>query len=407
MKNATLVLLLSIVLLLSGCTPVIKAEPIPASAAVFEPIVKERLIITAVGDILMHNTELNAAYSPSSGEYDFSSFFTHVKPLFQASDLVIGNLETTLAGKKLGYTGYPRFNTPEALAANLKDAGIHVVTTANNHSLDRGEAGVINTINHLDEAGLLHTGTSINPEDKERILMVEKKGIKIAVLAYTFSTNGIFLPKGSPASVNYLEPDEIEVKIKKARESGAQLVVLALHFGQEYKPYPDSYQKQLASSLLEAGADIILGHHPHVLQPAEIYLSEESLGIKKKFVIYSLGNFVSDQNGLERKTSVILNLFYDYDPQKNELTFDNASYIPIWTHRTRNSGKLSFQVLPIGPALSSIKRGTAYTSFTKTDIFDLEKAWDHASHHMKSDQPEIRLQELLVPLEGLPLITGY
>lgn len=407
MKNGPIIIVLAIILVVSGCTPLTLAKPVPVSAAIVEAPVKERLVITAVGDILMHNTELTAAYSPTTGEYDFSSFFTHIKPLFQASDLVIGNLETTLAGKKLGYTGYPRFNTPEALAANLKEAGIHLVTTANNHSLDRGEAGIINTINNLDAAGVLHTGTSANPEEAERILMVEKKGIRIAVLAYTFSTNGISLSKGSKAAVNYLEPDIIEEKIKKARESGAQLVILALHFGQEYKPYPDSYQKQVASSLLDAGADIILGHHPHVLQPAEIYIPENSPGLKKKFIIYSLGNFVSDQNGLERKTSVILNLFFDYDLHTKDLTLDNASYIPIWTHKTRYNGKLKFQLLPIGPALTSINRGVNSSVFTKADVLALKEAWDHASLRLKSDQPEIRLQELLVPIEGLPLITGY
>lgn len=406
MKKGPLLLLLGIILAISGCTPVTMVEPVPVSAAVMQPPSKEKLVISAVGDILMHNTELNAAYQAGTGEYDFSPFFTHVRPLFHASDLVIGNLETTLAGKKLGYTGYPRFNTPEVLAANLKEAGLHVLTTANNHSLDRGEAGLLSTISHLDRIGILHTGTSANPEEKEQILLVDKKGIKIAVLAYTSSTNGISLPQGSRAAVNYLEPALIEAQIKKARESGAQLVILALHFGQEYKPYPDTLQKQLARSFLEAGADVILGHHPHVLQPAEIYLPDKPSGLEKKFIIYSLGNFVSDQNGLERKTGIILNLYFEYDPLTRELTFDKGSYVPIWTHKTRRSGNLSFQVLPIDPALTSIKRG-ALSGFTAADVSSLEKAWTHATEHMKSEQPEIRLQQLSIPLEGLTSITDY
>jgi hypothetical protein len=230
--------------------------------------------------------------------------------------------------------------------------------------------------------------------------------VKIAVLAYTSSTNGIFLSQGAAASVNYLEPKEIEAKIKKARESGAQLIILALHFGQEYQPYPDDQQRQLAHSFLETGADIILGHHPHVLQPAEIYVPENPEGLEKKFVIYSLGNFVSDQKGLERKTSIILNLHFDYDPETRCLSPKEACYIPIWTHKTRRNGRLSFQVLPVEPALTSIRRGSA-TGFAPEDLADLEKAWTHATGHMQSSEPEIRLQQLPIPLEGLSSLEDF
>lgn len=150
--------------------------------------------ISAIGDIMCHNTLFKDAYT-SNGNYDFSNFFVDVKDYISTSDIAIGNLETTFAGEKKKYSGYPSFNTPEALAYNLKDIGIDVLTTANNHSLDTGYLGIENTINFLNDAGISHTGTAISQNEQNSILIKEINGIKLAFLAYTYGTNGNIIPK--------------------------------------------------------------------------------------------------------------------------------------------------------------------------------------------------------------------
>ncbi len=365
----------------------------------------DTLVITAVGDIMMHNTQIVAGYRQEKGDYDFGKFFTEITPLLKASDLVLGNLETTLSGKKAGYSGYPHFNAPEQLAHNLKEAGFHILTTANNHCLDKNFHGLVSTLNFLDQAGLLHTGTARSQEERDKILFVEKKGIKIAFLAYTYGTNGIKPPKDKPYAVNILDEGIIIDDIARAKIQGAQLIIVSLHFGQEYQPQPNSMQKNLAYRLFKAGADIILGHHPHVLQPMEIVTLKENGKEQHKFVIYSLGNFISDQSGLERQSSIILNVHIGIDRTTSEPYLKEVSYIPILTRRYFMHGKTGFQVLAIEPALTTIRTGSAH-SFVPADIEKLEKAWNHVTHHLKSADPRIKLQPMAIPQNHLHLIKS-
>jgi len=358
----------------------------------------ETLVITAVGDIMMHDTQITAGYRPSTGDYDFLPFFAYVTPLFKASNLVIGNLETTFSGKKEGYSGYPRFNTPEILASNLKDAGFDILSTANNHCLDKGQAGLVSTLDYLDKAGLLHTGTARSKEEHDSILITERKGVKLAVLAYTFGTNGINPAQDRGYSVNYLDVDKITSDIKKARDNQAQLVIISLHFGEEYRPHPGPLQQEAVKSLLDAGADIILGHHPHVLQPASVF--------NQQFVIYSLGNFISAQQGLERRSSVILNLFFGIDGQTKQPYFKKAAYIPIYTRSFRDKGKLCYEVLPVEPALTSIRSGQIH-NFSRDDIRNLEDSWKHITGIFSAAPALVELQPLNIPLEGLNYIQTW
>jgi len=353
------------------------------------------IVISAIGDIMMHNTMITAGLQSAQASYDYSPFFRYVRPLLSASDLVIGNLETTLAGKAAGYSGYPRFNSPEVLAANLKEAGIDVLTTANNHSLDKGYTGLAATLDHLDAAGLLHTGTSRCLAEQETTLLADIKGSKFAILAYTYGTNGLNPPKDRTYAVNYIDEAKMIAAVKKAREAGAHSILVSLHFGAEYQNYPNAEQQALAQSLLDNGADIILGSHPHVLQPASF--------LDDRFVIYSLGNFISDQTGPERKTGIILNLHFLVDPGGEKPRLEAASYIPIWTHRFRQNGRTQFSVLPVESALTSLQTGQA-GALSKTDANQLAQAWRHANKILESDSPRIRLYSLPLPLAALDLI---
>lgn len=402
MRNFILASLCLLFLLTAGCVAVSLAEP-PMNPVPSLP--DEMLVITAVGDIMMHNTQIMSGYQPLTGTYDFAAFFKEVKPLLQASDLVLGNLETTMSGKKAAYSGYPRFNAPEQLAFNLKEAGFQILTTANNHCLDKNFTGLASTLEFLDQAGLLHTGTARSQEERDSILFVEKKGVKVAILAYTYGTNGITPPKDKPFAVNILEENLVKNDIARARTEGAQLVVLSLHFGQEYQQQPNPVQKDLAHQFLEAGADIILGHHPHVLQPMEIVAIKEKGKEKNKFVIYSLGNFISDQSGLTRQSSIILNIHIGIDRMTKEPYLKEVSYIPIFTRRYFDHGKTSFQVLAVEPALTTIRTGAAH-SFASADIKNLEKAWQHVTEHLKNPDPRIKLQRLAIPQAHLSLIKS-
>ncbi|MCR4441087.1 MAG: CapA family protein [Peptococcaceae bacterium] len=397
-------------LCLAGCGTDASAtavpSPVPAETVLAVPPPDELIVITATGDIMMHNTQIKAGYRPADGSYDFSSFFEYVSPLLRASDLVIGNLETPLAGKKAGYSGFPRFNSPEALAENLKRTGFHVVTTANNHCLDKGDSGLASTLDFLDREGLLHTGTARSQEEHNKILVVERKGIKIAVLAYTFGTNGILPDKSRPFSVNYLEAEKVILDIGRAKSEGAQLVITCLHYGVEYQTHPNAEQINLAAAFLEAGADVVLGHHPHVLQPPAVVRSMQTGEEKNKFAAYSLGNFISDQRGLERESSIILNLYFGIDPLTRKPYFKKAAYIPIKTRRFRQNGSLCFQVLPIEAALTSIKTKRA-SGFTRRDEIELEGAWAYVTNHLNTQDPLLSLQPLPIPLQGLQIISKW
>lgn len=352
----------------------------------------ETLTILAVGDIMMHDTMLNAGWQAASKSYDYAYMFEKVSPILQKGDLVIGNLEVPLAGADVKYTGYPMFNAPEILAKNLKDAGFDMVGTANNHCLDRRYTGLVKTLDHLDAAGLLHSGTSRNPEEQDRVTSMTVKGVKIALISATYGTNGMVLPEGKDYAVNDLDPDRLLEHIEAARKDGAQYVIMMLHWGQEYQPLPNDAQKALAATLLTGGADLILGSHPHVLQPGEpveMVLdaisanpaaaagrdSGEQEKSQTSFVMYSLGNFISGQKGLERLSSLILNITLRVDGKTGAPSFEGASYIPLYTQKKDRNGKFHFVVWPIETAMEEIKKPGHPLGME--DVSALKKAWDH------------------------------
>ena len=225
--------------------------------------------MAATGDIMCHLTNVKNAYSSTTKDYDFTNVFKNIAKYTQNADITVGNLETTFAGAARGYNGYPTFNTPEVMGKNLKDIGFDVVCTANNHSLDKGYSGLESTLNFLDEYGLGHYGTARSAEEQDTILIKDVNGIKIAFLAYTYGTNGIPVPKDKPYSVNLIDKNLIKEHIALAKEQNVDVICVNMHWGAEYKLTPNSTQKDLADFLFKNGVDIILGSHPHVLEPME------------------------------------------------------------------------------------------------------------------------------------------
>ena len=314
--------------------------------------------MAVTGDIMCHNTIYMDAYNSSKKEYDFSYIFEDVKFHIQTADIAVGNLETTFAGSKVGYSGYPTFNTPETLAKNLKKVGFDVVSTANNHSLDKGYNGIVNTIKYLDEADLSHTGTYSSEEASKEILIKNVKGVKIAFLSFTYGTNGISIPKGKEYCINLNDKETILEQLKLAREQEPDMICVSMHWGVEYQTKQNSTQEDLADFLFENGADVILGNHSHVPQPMEKRTIKLDDGTKKDgFVIYSLGNFLANQNYKYTSDSAILNLQITKKAETGKISIDNITYAPTYIYKDTSKSKQRFKILDIESTIEAYDAG--------------------------------------------------
>ncbi|MGE5389441.1 MAG: CapA family protein [Deltaproteobacteria bacterium] len=311
----------------------------------------ETITLTAAGDCLMHMPEVNSGLQ-ADGSYRFDTFFADVAGLIQEGDYSSTNLETALAGPESGYTGYPMFNSPDEIANTFKQAGFDMVVTANNHSLDRGYSGGIRTLRVLREARLDTLGTYRDPTEAQSFLIKDIRGVKVGYLAYTYGTNGIPLPSKHPEYVNILQTNKILLDIKKLRPQ-VDVLILVLHWGVEYQPRPGQDQVALARDLLEAGADAILGSHPHVIQTMEVMQVKG----KPKFVIYGMGNFISNQQELERKCGIVLKLKFKKDLDTNETRLIEVSYTPTFSHPYNDHGLVHYRVIPLEQTITKIKQG--------------------------------------------------
>lgn len=251
--------------------------------------------LAAVGDLLIHKEVYNDAKT-SSG-YDFNPMFQEVSPHLSNADITFANSESIMGGAAIGVSTYPSFNTPFELGDALKANGIDIISMSNNHTLDRGVPAIENAINQWDSLGIKKVGAYLSPEERDRITTIKKNDITFSFLAYTYGTNGIPTPDGKPYLVNRIDKDLIASDIKKAAGE-SDVVVMSLHFGNEYERNPSTDQKELAAFAAEQGADIILGHHPHVLQPPEWI---ENTDGSQSLVFYSLGNFLSGQEEKYRR----------------------------------------------------------------------------------------------------------
>lgn len=247
--------------------------------------------IGAVGDILIHDRVYNEAKAKDG--FDFRPMLAKVKSELQKPDILMANQETIVAGEKIGLSSYPAFNSPHEVADALVDAGVDIVTTANNHSLDRGVDAQKQSLEYLKKINLPYVGTFESSEDQQKLRIMEHDGIKIAYLSYTYGLNGITVPKKDDYIVNLIDKETMKKEIAKAKKQ-ADFVVMGIHWGTEYERNPNEEQKELAQYLVNEGVDIIFGGHPHVLQPIEWMYDKNG---EKSLVVYSLGNFLSGQAG--------------------------------------------------------------------------------------------------------------
>lgn len=301
------------------------------------------------GDITAHIPQIQQA-KIGEDEYDFTSSFEIIAPYLEDADIAVGDLETSQAGPDLsfwgytGYTGYPLFNAPQELSKALAEAGFDAFTIANNHTLDRGYEGLMETLSHVRGLGVKTFGAYKSPEERNNPLIIERDGLEIAFIGYTYGLNGIPVPEGHEYCVN-LAPDFNDITpliedIETARANGADLVAVFPHWGEMYVSEPQPQRlREVASEMAEAGADLIMGSHPHTIQPIEWFFNEDEDGQERAtLAVYSFGNFISNQHYPHNPTPFVeYGLLLDVDLTKNmetgEAWISGVDYEITWVHR--------------------------------------------------------------------------
>ena len=348
--------------------PVETEEPIVETPIEEPPSEPEPTVTTAsiyaIGDVLLHDSVYNAARV--NDEYVFDPSFEQVAPILERADLAIANQESMIGGSEIGLSSYPAFNSPFEIGDALQRAGIDLVTTANNHTLDRGVRAIENSIGHWNEIGMPYTGSFLSAEDKANIRTLTANEISFSFLAYTYGTNGV-IPK-QPYHVNYIDLEQMRPEIEKAEQT-TDLTVVSLHFGTEYETLPNESQTELAQTLSDLGVDIIIGHHPHVLQPPKML---EGADGNQTFVVYSLGNFLSGQQGDDRNTGGIIGIDVVKTTKDDVSTFElkNPMFYPTFTQK---SSEGHYEVVPLQSA--------------KPELFS------PVSEHMSQWLPELTIEQ--------------
>ena len=319
---------------------------------------KTTFTLTAIGDTLCHNTQYWDAEINKSGVYDFSYVYKEIENYTKITDLTIGSLETSFAGADRGYSNYPVFNSPDELAEALQGIGVDILSLAGNHCLDYGYTGLCRTIDVLDGVGISHLGTYKTQEEQEKILIKYVKGVKIAFINYTYGTNGIPVPEDKPFCVNLINKELMKKQIEQAKNAKVDMIVACMHWGTEYKTIANDEQKELADFLFKNGVDVIIGNHPHVLEPMEKRTITMNDGtVKDVFVIYALGNFTADQRDEITRDSIILNLTITKN-EDGRITIDKVDYVPIYMYKNSSVSTHKFKILDIEKSISLYESGT-------------------------------------------------
>jgi len=416
-KHRTLAVLLSLMLvLIPGCSsqdnpvpeqaePSVSPEivspepaPAPAPAPEPEPIVKTSVAtVAATGDILMHYPIIKTGVQ-GDGSYDFGSIFPYFDDYVAEADYAAANLETTLSGLDNGYPyqGYPRFNCPDDIVDSLKNAGFDMLLTANNHTFDTGEKGMLRTLSVIDERGLARIGTNAD-ESEPKFTVQEVNGIKIGMLCYTYETedgdperkslNCLPMTETAAPLVNSFHYDrredfyaELEAHLAAMEGEGAEAVILFIHWGNEYQLKENEIQREMAQRICDLGVDVIVGGHPHVIQPLDI-LTSRSDPEQKTVCLYSMGNAVSNQR-LERIPS---GKGYTEDGLLFQVTFskysdgtvllESADILPTWVNLTTGaeSGKTAYEIIPLDKSVEDWK--TAFT-LTEKEFTQAERSYE-------------------------------
>ena len=295
-----------------------------------------------VGDALIHSGVYMDAEKPD-GTYDFKPMLANLKPIISKYDLAYYNQETILGGKELGYSSYPMFNSPDEVGDAFIDAGFDLVSLATNHTMDKREIGVLNSVKYWkSKKNVVTSGQWDSWDERNKVRIYEKNNIKYAFFSYTTWTNGLNPPVGKEYLTNIYSDEKAKEDIEKVRDK-VDVVLVAMHWGTEYSLGVSYDQEKIANYLSELGVDVIIGAHPHVVEPVEF------INDGKTFVIYSLGNFISDQDGTERLTGLMseITIKKHIDEEDNvTISLDNPRCELVYTYATRrpNSYNKNFKL---------------------------------------------------------------
>lgn len=300
----------------------------------------DEAVILFVGDAMQHQAQLDKAKELGKGYYDYSDCFRLIEPAVKEADYAVCNLEVPLGGPP-DYSGYPCFSAPDSFAEELKNAGFDMMLTANNHCLDRRDKAARRTIHVLDSLGIDHIGTYNDKTARDSLVPFIKNinGINVAFLNYTYGTNGI--QPNDNVEVAYIDKEKIGREISLARDKGAEIIVATMHWGIEYVLIENNVQRNLADFLIENGVDMIIGSHPHVVQPMKVVRNEKEN--KDVLVVYSLGNFISNMKTADTRGGAMVRTTLKRD-SLGKARFHHADYELLYA--AKPEGKRNFRVIP-------------------------------------------------------------
>lgn len=338
------------------------------------PDVKE-ITISAVGDVLIHQSVYIDAWT--GNEYNFLPMIEAVEPYLSSSTITIANQESMIGGEELGLSSYPMFNSPTEVGDALKAAGVDAVVMANNHTLDRGEKAIQNAIEHWETIDMAYVGSYLDEMDREELRIIEtEEGITVALLAYTYGTNGIPVPEGKDYLVDLIDREKMKEDVARAKEE-ADVILMNLHFGNEYERMPNEEQESLAQFAADQGVHAVIGHHPHVLQPVKWVEGE---GGNETLVIYSLGNFLSNQQELYQRIGGIFTFTVEKSVlgEKEEIKLHSPQLLP--TYVKFHPSWADYEVVPM-------------FQLTDEDLAGANEHYAEMKEHMSQWMPELEFLE--------------
>jgi poly-gamma-glutamate synthesis protein (capsule biosynthesis protein) len=341
--------------------------------------------IAVVGDLMCHSPQFNYA-KVSKDSFDFNPVYRYIKESLESADFTFGNLETVIGEKGSTYLGYPRFKSPKDYVTALAQNGFDFLCFANNHTLDQGELGILNTIRILNENNIGYTGAFNSQSDRDSIRILNLNGIKIALLAYSYGTNGSVIPKGKDYLINLIDYNLIEKDIHSAKQNGAEIVLVNFHFGNEYQRFPSDYQKEVVKKTIEFGADLIIASHPHVIQPIEFYKTNGAT-LDSGIVAYSLGNFISNQRKRFTDAGVILYLILEKNLNTKKIELKSVEYLPTWVFKGKTEFGNEFLILPLQ------KNFDSFNFLSDSDKAKMKQAFNDTEEIITAYTKSVKLAE--------------
>lgn len=314
--------------------------------------------LCAIGDVMAHDGTINSARRGNT--YDFTAMLEEIAPYTADADYVVGNLETTFSGAERVYSGYPTFNTPEQMGDALKNVlGVDLLSTANNHSLDKSYTGLVSTLDFLDHYGIDHVGTYRTAQEQQTPFITEINGVKVAFMSYTYGSNN-WIPSKQSYCLNVIDKDRIQAEAQAAKDAGAEYIIALLHWGVEYQRYASNSQRELAEWIFEnTYTDLIIGNHAHVVQPIEEFNVEFNGQNKKGIVFYALGNFTCSQTKDYRNTGIIANIeiiINREDTSRNRI--ESISYTPTFIDPNALATGKRYRVVALNKAIADYEKGS-------------------------------------------------